>query len=251
MVKSVKVIVAGKGGSGKSTIAVALARNAVKKGRHVVVVDADESNPGIERMLDLNTSNQSLMDTIGDRRKVFGRLKGTSSKTVQATVRSVMEKTEDKDLSIVQVGKIRKAGSGCACPHGMISRDILSYPFKSGAFVVMDTEAGIEHFGRGIDDKVDTIVFVVEPSYDSMKLCEETKKLADSISVNFMVVLNKVDSEKVSTYIKDELAKKGIDVKITIPYDDKIFSSAMLGGPLEVGESTASFDKLVSIILAS
>ena len=100
MTGPLKVIVAGKGGSGKSTIVALIARLAVKKGRHVVVVDADESNPGIERMLALNVPNQGLIDVVGGRRRVFGRLKDRSSETLQAAVRSVMEEAKDKEAKV-------------------------------------------------------------------------------------------------------------------------------------------------------
>jgi CO dehydrogenase maturation factor len=45
-----KMVVAAEGGSGKSTITTLIARLALKKGRRVMVVDADESNLGIQRM---------------------------------------------------------------------------------------------------------------------------------------------------------------------------------------------------------
>lgn len=251
LIPPIKVIVAGKGGSGKSTIVTLMAKLAVKKGLHVIVVDADESNPGIERKLLLNVSNQALMDAIGGRQHAFGMIKDTSSETLQATVNSVMEEAKDEDLFIIQVGKIREAGSGCACPHGMISREILSYPFKSGTFVVVDAEAGVEHFGRGIDEKADVIIFIVDPSHDSIKLCEEAKRLAESIDVRFHVVLNKVDSEYVTSFMKAELAKKSIGVEIIIPYDSSIFMSDMLGKNLKVGEAEEYVEKLLSLILTS
>jgi len=46
-----KMIVAAKGGSGKSTITTLITRLTLKKGRQMIVVDADESNPGIKRMM--------------------------------------------------------------------------------------------------------------------------------------------------------------------------------------------------------
>ena len=38
-------------------------------------------------------------------------------------------------------------------------------------------EAGVEHFGRGIVEAIDTVLAVVEPSYDSMKMAEKIDKL--------------------------------------------------------------------------
>ena len=36
-------------------------------------------------------------------------------------------------------------------------------------FALMDMEAGIEHFGRGIDNGVDLILIIIDPSYESLQ----------------------------------------------------------------------------------
>jgi CO dehydrogenase maturation factor len=246
---SMKVIVAGKGGSGKSTIATLLARLALKQGRYVMVVDADESNPGIERMLGLSASSAGLIDMVGGRNHVFGTLRDAPSDELKSVVSSVMERAEGKEFCVVQVGKIRNAGSGCACPHGAITREILSYPFKSGTLVLVDAEAGVEHFGRGIDAKADMIIFIVDPSYDSIMLCEEAKRLADSIHVKFHAVLNKVDSGETSTLLKTQLERKGIEVKAVVPYDTTILGSTLVGEPLEAGPAMENLRELLDEIL--
>ncbi len=64
-----------------------------------VVVDADESNPGIRRMLGVNESNPTLMDMIGGRTHAFGTLKDAASDELQAAVKSVMEKTDSSGIS--------------------------------------------------------------------------------------------------------------------------------------------------------
>ncbi|NLU45450.1 MAG: P-loop NTPase, partial [Euryarchaeota archaeon] len=59
-----KIIVSGKGGSGKSTVSSLLALDLVRRGRRVLVVDADESNFGLEALLGLDGSGE-LMDCLG------------------------------------------------------------------------------------------------------------------------------------------------------------------------------------------
>ena len=49
-----KLSVCGKGGSGKSTIVALIANEMQQRGRQVLVVDSDESNPGLYRMLGLD-----------------------------------------------------------------------------------------------------------------------------------------------------------------------------------------------------
>ena len=48
-----KLIVCGKGGSGKSTVSALLASAYVRRGRNVLVVDSDESNFGLHKQLGL------------------------------------------------------------------------------------------------------------------------------------------------------------------------------------------------------
>ena len=50
---TMKLILCGKGGCGKSTIATLLARSYAADGKQVLVVDSDESNFGLHRQLGL------------------------------------------------------------------------------------------------------------------------------------------------------------------------------------------------------
>jgi len=244
-----KVIVAGKGGCGKSTITTLMTRLALQRSRRVIVVDADESNPGIERMFGLEGSSAGLLDRVGGRKHVFGAVRDAPSEELKDLVSSVIEEAEGREFCVVRVGKIRNAGSGCACPHGAITREILSYPFKNGTLVLVDAEAGVEHFGRGIDAKADMIIFVVDPSYDSIMLCEEAKRLADSIHVKFLAVLNKVDSDDTSTLLKTQLKKKNIEVEAAVPYDGTILRSTLAGQTLEAGPAMENLREFLDEIL--
>jgi CO dehydrogenase maturation factor len=217
--------------------------------KQVVVVDVDESNPGIERMLGLNEPTPSLIDAVGGRKQVFGSIKGTSSAMVRKKIKLFIEEARGKDLLLIRVGKIDEAGSGCACPHGAISREILAYPFTHGTLVLVDCEAGIEHFGRGLDANVDTILFIVDPSYNTVELCQEAKRLADSIGVEFIPVLNKVQNEEVTDFVRAELSKRAVNVRFVIPYDDRLFMSVLHGDPLEVSAVRDNMTRLVNELL--
>jgi CO dehydrogenase maturation factor len=248
---AMKLVIAGKGGGGKSTMTTLIARLAQELGRRVIVVDADESNPGIERMFGLGGPSPGLIDLVGGRKHVFGEVRDAASEELRDLVSSVMEDAEGKEFCVVRVGKIRSAGTGCACPQGAIAREILSYPFKDGTVVLMDAEAGIEHFGRGIDAKADKIIFIVDPSYDSVMLCEEAKRLANAIHVKFLVVLNKVDSERTSSFLKRQLMKKGIEVEAVVRHDAVILRSTLEGESLQAGTAVEDIRGFLDEILES
>ena len=64
-----KILICGKGGSGKSTIASLLAKNMQAQGYRVLVVDTDESNYGLSVQLGLNEPTE-LMEQIGGKKAV-------------------------------------------------------------------------------------------------------------------------------------------------------------------------------------
>ena len=60
-------------------------------------------------------------------------------------------------------------------------------------WVLIDTEAGVEHFGRGILEGVDALVAVADPSYDAIMLIAKIKAMADEGGKGLRVVLYKTD----------------------------------------------------------
>jgi CO dehydrogenase nickel-insertion accessory protein CooC1 len=69
-----KISVCGKGGSGKSTLVTLLANQAVARGLSVLVVDADESNTGLFRLLDFDQPPVPLMELAGGKKKIKDKI---------------------------------------------------------------------------------------------------------------------------------------------------------------------------------
>ena len=63
-----RISVCGKGGSGKSTVVALLAEAFKLGGFRVLVVDSDESNSGLFRMLGLEQAPTPLMELVGGKR---------------------------------------------------------------------------------------------------------------------------------------------------------------------------------------
>ena len=65
-----KIAVCGKGGSGKSVLVRLLADGLQNRGRRVLVVDSDESNTGLERMLGFDSRSKPLIELLGGKQKL-------------------------------------------------------------------------------------------------------------------------------------------------------------------------------------
>ena len=82
-----KISVCGKGGSGKSTIVALLADAIRERGYQVLVVDSDESNPGLYRMLGLPGRPKPLLELVGGRKHVFSTFSGESKPPRMSSLR--------------------------------------------------------------------------------------------------------------------------------------------------------------------
>ena len=209
-----KLIICGKGGSGKSTITALLTRQYAREGKRVVVVDTDVSNVGLHRILGMDPP-PDLMGYFGGKTKMTEFMRGSRRGDVPADTPALGTWTYDtipKEFSSVQdgvqlvsVGKINEATEGCKCSMSALARQfILGLSPAENDRVIIDTEAGIEHFGRGFDTLCNAILMVIDPSYESQCLVGKISGMADSIDVPLYFILNKTD-EATSAALRDNI----------------------------------------------
>jgi CO dehydrogenase maturation factor len=135
---------------------------------------------------------------------------------------------------------------------GVLSREFLKkLSLEDDQIVVIDMEAGVEHFGRGVETSIDRVLIVVEPSFESLELAEKVHSLSAGIGIkNICAVLNKVPSDEIALKLESELAKRGIDTIGCIHRDNEIFHSCLEGLSLTNGgagqEIRDVFDSLTS-----
>lgn len=242
---SKKIAVCGKGGTGKSTI-VALMTNALRQaGYLVLVMDTDESNPGLYRLFGFDQQPRPLMALL--ERFSLGETKPETEwlKQDEILVQDIPSEylLECDSLKFLMAGKIADPFQGCACSIADIARGFIEkLVLKDREIVLIDMEAGIESFGRGVERGVDTVLVVVEPSFESLALAEKISYMSDGIGVNkVMAIPNKVASEKVEKRIIEELENKKIKVIGTIYFDSQINEASLEGKTLS-GSSSAEED---------
>jgi len=250
-----KISVCGKGGSGKSSLVSLLASEAQARGIRVLVVDSDESNSGLFRMLGFDQPPVPLMELAGGRlglKEKLGQPAGILSET-QIPLEKLPPQyvVKSNGMMLVAIGKILQALEGCACPLGVLSREFLKkLSLKENELVIVDMEAGVEHFGRGIDTSIDSVLLIVEPSLESITLAERVKSIAGGIGKNVWAVLNKIGSEKVAEKLRSEMDKRDIEVIGTIPNDPAVFEACLEGKALNKGEAARAAGGILDILLS-
>lgn len=239
-----KVAICGKGGVGKSIMVSLISSVMTEEGYAVLAIDTDESNPGLYRMFGLDREPRPLM-------KLLSRFSLSEPEPQTEWIAKEEISIQDipgeylieKDsLKFLEVGKIIDPFQGCACTMADVVRDLLDkLALKDNEVVVIDMEAGIESFGRGVERSVDTVLIIVEPSFESMALAEKVSYMADGIGVNKVrAILNKIPSEKTAERMRKELNKRGVKVIGTVGYDSQIAEACFEGSSL--GQSQARED---------
>jgi len=231
-----KLLVCGKGGSGKSTLTALIAKSLAKRGYRVLVVDGDESNLSLHRLLGIEKPKE-LKDLFGSRKEIFEKVKSLEMRSIEDIPKDFVSVKDG--IMLVCVGKIHSFGEGCACPMGALLREFLKgLKLNEKEFVVVDAEAGVEHFGRGVEEGCDTIVVVLDPTYESKVMAERIRAM--NLGKRIYFVLNKFD-ERFGELLKD------LDVVAKIPFSEEIFLACLKGDELkcEVDE----VERLVDFIL--
>jgi len=255
-----RILICGKGGCGKSSIITLIGKALSEKDYSVLMLDGDASNPGgLCRLLYGDMENaKPLFEFFGGRDKVECPVDNPAPLTrINDTIpitEKYMQLQEIPDeyiiskngIRLLQVGKINQALEGCDGPMSKVSRDFI---VKGDYVTLLDVEAGIEHFGRGIEKNVDILITIVDPTYESFFVAEKVASLANQINIeNTWAIINKARSKEIETKIKSELESRNISILGSVSYDPEIELSGLLGEKLEKSEAFVDIQSIVEKI---
>lgn len=85
-------------------------------------------------------------------------------------------------------------GSGCLCPEYTLLTAILRHlRLLKDEVILLDTPAGLEHFGRAVADGFSCAVVVADPSYNALSVARESAVLARQLGIGHIIlVVNRV-----------------------------------------------------------
>lgn len=245
-----KLAVAGKGGSGKTSIAGTLARLLGRQGYRVLAIDGD-SNPNLALTLGIPAERMNNIPALP--RDLLHRTNGgvELSKDVEEIRASHSLSGPDGVILLVMAHpRPEEAGTGCLCGmHATVRTLIESTTDDDSDVTVLDTEASPEHLTRGTAKYAETMLTVVEPYFKSLETGRRMAALAGDLGVKRVsLVANKVRDARELAAIREFAEKHGLEIAGVIPYDESFPEAEREAvAPLDKSPDTPAIEAIAEV----
>jgi len=225
------IAVAGKGGTGKTTLSALIIRYLKKKSYGpILAVDADP-NANLADALGL-----SAQKNLGGAREDFFESKmnlppGMSKETyLEMKLHETLVESPGLDLLVMG----RPEGPGCYCYANNILRRHIDQLAKNYPFVVMDNEAGMEHLSRRTTQGVDHLLFLSDYSIKGIRTVGKIRELIADLKLAIKekhLVVDRAPVELAAGF-QQEVQKQGVELLGIVPVDNTIFEYDLQGKSL-------------------
>lgn len=284
-----RIGVFGKGGSGKSTFVVLLARILRERGYEVCILDADSTNIGMPGALGIDRTPKTLIDYFGG--MVFSGGLVTcpvddptplpeAEFSLDELPSEFYAQSQD-GITLLEVGKIGDQGPGAGCdgPISKVARDIKIHQNGEQPVTLVDFKAGFEDSARGVITSLDWAVVVVDPTVAAVEMAASMKDMVRQIKdgvlpatdhlespelvewankifgqariKDVLIILNKVQDDETEEYLQSRLAEKGIEPIGIIHAQTAISISWLKGLPIEVLNTQKELNRIVDAMEAA
>ncbi|MBC7286708.1 MAG: AAA family ATPase [Armatimonadetes bacterium] len=225
------IAVTGKGGTGKTAVASMVVRVLLDAGaRPLLAVDGDPNSNfggalGVRAELSVGSIRESEIE---DR----GLLPAGMSKPEYFEYRIWQALVETDGFDFIEMG--RPEGPGCYCFANSMLRTALDKLAGRYQWIVVDCEAGLEHFSRRTAGDIDLLVLLADPSYRGLETARKVLDLAASLGTRIgesVVAVNRCP-DPMPAQLVAAAARLGITISACLPEDAEIKRRDLSGEPL-------------------
>ena len=236
------IALAGKGGTGKTTIASMIIKYLINKGKSpILAIDADPSanlnmTLGVELEYTIGGIREDMLQQVQASQGVTGAARGSiaggMSKHDYLDYEIHSSLIESDHFDLLAMG--RSEGPGCYCAVNHNLRDILDKLSGNYPFVVMDNEAGMEHLSRRTTQDVDHLFIISDPTQRGLSAAAGIVELKEELEINIKntyFILNRVPGE-IPAPLQERIDKLQVPFLGPVPADNNVMEFDFNGKPL-------------------
>ncbi len=238
------IAVAGKGGTGKTSLCGLTIRYLTEKKRGAILaVDAD-ANANLNEVLGMETGQ-----TLGEAREEMKRgVPAGMTKDVFMEMKLEQAVVEASGYDLIVMG--RPEGAGCYCAANTLLTNYLEKLIGNYSYIVMDNEAGMEHISRLTTKDVDLLLVISDPTRRGIQAAARifalTRELGLKIGRSLLIVNQARDGQLKE--IEEAVRIQGLELSGLIPQDEELREYDLRGTPtIQLGRDNKAVSAAFSI----
>ena len=229
------IALAGKGGTGKTTLAGLLIDWLAREGKApVLAVDAD-ANANLNEVLGVEIGR-----TLGELRENVRNaeydkespIPPTMTKQDYLSIGFADALVEEDDYDLLVMG--RTQGEGCYCfVNGLLKKQVQRFS-GNYKYIVVDNEAGMEHISRGVLPGIDMVIIVSDCSRRGVQAAARIQGLIGELKMRIpsvKLVVNRAPGGELDAGVSAEIERHGLDFAGVVPADDNVYEYDAAGRP--------------------
>ncbi|MBN1639674.1 MAG: AAA family ATPase [Anaerolineae bacterium] len=233
------IAVAGKGGTGKTTVAAMIVRYLSERNAGpILAIDADPSSNlhsvlGLELAQTIGDIREDMREEVQASAATASAMPGGLSKQDYLDYQVRMALVEGDTVDLLAMG--RPEGQGCYCAANHMLRTVMDRLSDHYAYVVMDNEAGMEHISRRTTRDVDHLLLVTDTSRRGVNAAKRIVEMIPGLEVNIgaiYVIVNRLMTAEMPPALAEAVREIGADVVGAIPSDSLMSEYELSGRPL-------------------
>jgi CO dehydrogenase maturation factor len=257
-----RVVITGKGGVGKTSLTALIARLLARDGHRVLALDADPQM-NLPHAIGLAPAEARALVPISQNRDYVEEKTGASSDAgwglyfrlnpdaTDAVERYAVDGPDG--VQVMVMGTTVQPAAGCLCPENTLLAGVVeAMNLREREVILMDTQAGVEHFGRALAKGFHHALVVCDPTFNAVQVALHAARLAGDLGIPAVhLVANRIrdahDAERLEARIAEEGGFPFTSIHL-LPYDDDVRESEPSVEPL-LADSDAPFMRALAGVI--
>lgn len=245
---NINIAVAGKGGTGKTTVSALMIRILIESQKGTVLALDADPNSNLNEMLGVKVT-KTVGELVENFKKDGAALPKGMYKDQMVEMNLHQSVIEGKGFDLLVMG--RGEGPGCYCAANNLFKRYIDMLQKNYGYVVMDNEAGMEHISRKTTTNVNFLFLISDPSIRGILTAARLRDLAKELKINaekIFLIVNRINGN-LDRKLKEYISEQKFEILGLINSDEAISDIELSGKSVfDLPDNSISLNQVKEII---